>query len=217
MSLMSLAERAAGPRKPAAEVHDAEPTAPAAPRPTVPESVTRAIDRLVEFIPTETIVLFWLAVPAVKALVDDRVQAAKDNLALAQAQAQSAPGNTALAQAAAAAKAQWEAVTAAAVHPTDLDWGVYAAGLLLTPVLLLLGYIARQAVKKDEPMPKVKEWPWWKALAATLAFAAWVLAVPGNPFCQSTSALLVAWLVAAVASTLITLLDPIVVRWCGTA
>src|SRR4051812_23133960 len=63
MSLFALAERAVpSPPRRSADVQDD------APAPQPPAGVTAALKRLVDFIPAETLVLFWLAVPAVDSI-----------------------------------------------------------------------------------------------------------------------------------------------------
>ncbi len=63
-------------------------------------------------------------------------------------------------------------------------------------------------------LDRLKQWPWWRATAATLAFAGWGLAVPGNPFFGSNEvATMGLWVLAFVLSTLLSLFDPIVLTW----
>ena len=111
-----------------------------------PAAVGLALKRLVDFIPTETVTLFWLAIPAAQSLAT-----------YLAADGKTPPG------------------------PTWIDWAMFLLLLGLTPVLLLLTYLSGLA-SKDLPRPKVGEWPWWKALASTIAFTVWAFAVPGNPY-----------------------------------
>lgn len=54
----------------------------------------------------------------------------------------------------------------------------YGLFLVLTPVFLLLGYLAtKKTTPVGTPLPKR---PHWKMFAATVAFAVWALAVPDN-------------------------------------
>jgi hypothetical protein len=140
-----------------------------------PAAVSSAVQRLVSFIPTETIALFWLAVPAAAALTEFRTEAKPTGA-------------------------------------TGLDWAVYAGLLALTPVLLVLSYLSGLAAAGAE-RPPIRAWPWWKAGASTVAFAAWAFAVPGNPFVRETPVLMAAWVVATVVSTVLALIDPIVQAW----
>jgi len=78
----------------------------------------------------------------------------------------------------------------------------------LTPVLLLLVYASKLATA-GEPLPRPPQWPWWKMTAATIAFAVWATAVPGNPYLSGTASA-VAGLGAMLVSTLLSLLTPIV-------
>jgi hypothetical protein len=57
---------------------------------------------------------------------------------------------------------------------------------VLTPILLLLAVFAgRRALKLPSVVPPVAQWPWWKMFASFVAFLAWGLAVPTNPFSTS--------------------------------
>jgi hypothetical protein len=143
--------------------------------PEPPPATQSALQRLVDFIPTETIALFWLAVPAAAALFEYQTK---------------------------------EKHTAA----TTLDWWVFAGLLVFTPVLLLLSYLSGVAAKASA-RPPLRDWPWWKAMAATTAFAVWAFAVPGNPFIQEAPLLMAVWVAATVVSIVLALLDPIVVQW----
>jgi quinol-cytochrome oxidoreductase complex cytochrome b subunit len=132
--------------------------------------------KLVEFIPTETIILFWLAIPASKSL------------------------------------ATWLAEQSKAVPPsppTNIDWWVFGGLVALTPVLFLLSFLNRMAVAKL-PRPTWRAWPWWKAVAATVAFTCWAFAVPGNPFVTAPALLMCIWFGATLVSTLLGLIDPII-------
>jgi hypothetical protein len=146
---------------------------PEAPEP--PAAAQSALKQLIDFIPTETIALFWLAVPAAAALTE--YQSGKK------------PSGA-----------------------TALDWWVYFGLLAFTPVLLVLSYLSGLAAA-GAARPPARDWPWWKAVAATVAFAAWAFAVPGNPFLRDAPLLMAAWVVATVVSTLLVLLDPIVIHW----
>ena len=132
-----------------------------------------SLQRLVEFIPLESITLFWLAVPAANAL---------------------APAEQ---------KREWY-------------WGVYVGVMILTPLFLLLVYWSRKAILKDAAgkkadFPNWREWPWWRASASTIAFAIWAMAVPGNPlFGDKDTATMAFWAASFFVSTVLSLLDPIV-------
>jgi hypothetical protein len=181
MSLFRLAERAiqaeAEARADADRKTSGKETAPAEPQPPAPPgAVTEALKRLIDFIPTETITLFWLAVPAAASLYSWL------------------SGNK-------------------HKEATCLDWWAFWILLGLTPFLLLLIYLSDLASKK-QPRPPLKDWPWWKALAATIAFATWAFAVPGNPFIQEPAVLMAFWVGATLVAILLGLIDPIVEQWC---
>lgn len=73
MSLMGLADRAARKRTPGRDGGPQMADDAGDPPPKMPASAVKALDKLVEFIPVETITLFWLAVSAAKALAEQRV------------------------------------------------------------------------------------------------------------------------------------------------
>jgi hypothetical protein len=73
-----------------------------------------------------------------------------------------------------AAAANGEVVTA-----TPLP--VYGLFILLTPVVVW-GLYASRVVAAGKRLPKrIRAWPKWEMLAATLAFAAWGAAMPSSP------------------------------------
>ena len=149
-----------------------------------------SLQRLVNFIPVESITLFWLAVPAAKALKEPLETGGSDGIR------------------------RW-----LCENPHGLYWLVYGAVLALTPAFLLLVFLSRAATLKDDkgeklPRPDAITWPWWRAAAAMVAYGVWGLAVPGNPlFGGSEVATMFFWVVAFIASTLLSLIDPIVLNW----
>jgi hypothetical protein len=178
MSLFALAERAAAERPPVPEpLADGEmgppvpQAAPAAPAP--PARVGAALKTLVDFVPTEVIALYWLAVPAASGL------------------------------------AKWFQINC---EPSPFDYAMYFVLLALTPGLLLLAYLSNLA-SQNSPRPAVRDWPWWKAIASTIAFAAWALAVPGNPFFKEPLILMAIWVGATLVAVVLALLDPIILQW----
>lgn len=80
----------------------------------------------------------------------------------------------------------------------------------LTPALLLLIFVSKLAAA-GAPLPGPRSWPWWKMIAATIAFMVWALAVPGNPYLRGTASA-VAGLGAMLTSTLLHLVTPIFER-----
>jgi hypothetical protein len=89
-----------------------------------------------------------------------------------------------------------------------LYWGF----TVLTPILLVLMYASKRATDGLPALPKARELPWWKMTAATVAFAVWALAVPGNPYVSGDGAPIVAGFGAIIISTLLSLLEPIFER-----
>jgi hypothetical protein len=82
-------------------------------------------------------------------------------------------------------------------------------GVILTPALLLLVYASkRKSVGRS--FPSLYEWPWWKMLAATLAFLAWALAVPNNPYIRTAADGAIAAFLAVFVSTILSLVESIV-------
>ena len=172
MSLFSLAGRVAASQiPPAAGGVRGTATDP-------PPPVANALERLVGFIPTETVVLFWLAVPGADSLT------------------------------AFLAKKAGKPIPDPAIT-TDIDCWVFWILVALTPILLLLAYLSRLRSAR-QPWPLAKSWPWWKAAAATIAFPVWAMAVPGNPFVTDPGLLMAVWVVAALVSMVLGLLDPII-------
>jgi hypothetical protein len=80
----------------------------------------------------------------------------------------------------------------------------------LTPILLLLAVLANRRALNLPVFPPFAQWPWWKMFASLVAFLAWGLAVPKNPF--STTALQGAAFAffAVFVSTLLSLLEGVV-------
>lgn len=95
---------------------------------------------------------------------------------------------------------------AAAIDAVTILW--FFVGL--TPVLLLLIYLSKVAASGG-PLPGPKLWPWWKMVAATIAFFVWALAVPGNPYLREPASA-VAGLGAMITSTLLSVVTPIFER-----
>lgn len=89
---------------------------------------------------------------------------------------------------------------------------IYWAFFLVTPLLFLLVYASKRASDGLKPLPAIKLWPWWELVACTIAYAVWGLAVPGNPYVESALVAAFAAFGAVVISTVLTLLEPIVLR-----
>ena len=83
---------------------------------------------------------------------------------------------------------------------------------ILTPLLLILVYASKRASSGLATLPPVSQLPWWKMVAATIAFLIWALAVPSNPYITGDSGAVVAGFGAVIISTLLSLLEPIFER-----
>jgi hypothetical protein len=80
----------------------------------------------------------------------------------------------------------------------------------LTPVLMLLLFLRQLALAGKDWKISAAQWPWWKIIASTAAFAVWALAVPGNPFNFADSAVsgVITGFAALVVSTFLNILAP---------
>lgn len=95
-----------------------------------------------------------------------------------------------------------------AVHfltPRALYWSF----VLLTPIMFMIVFLNRLAIERQK-FPGLRQFPWWKLMSSTAAFAVWALAVPNNPYIDTVAASAAAGLAALLASTILTLLEPIV-------
>jgi hypothetical protein len=106
-------------------------------------------------------------------------------------------------------------VAAISSLPALKDTGISPAAtfwffVCLTLVLMLLLFLRQLALAGKDWKISVAQWPWWKIIASTAAFAVWALAVPGNPlkFADATVSGVVSALAALFVSTLLNLLTP---------
>ena len=106
-------------------------------------------------------------------------------------------------------------VAAISSLPALKDTGITPAAtfwffVCLTPVLMLLLFLRQLALAGKDWKISVAQWPWWKIIASTVAFAVWALAVPGNPFnfTDSTVSGVIAGFAALVVSTFLNILAP---------
>ena len=88
----------------------------------------------------------------------------------------------------------------------------YWAFGVLTPVIFMLVYGSKRASSGLPLFPPIAQWPWWRMVAATIAFLVWALAVPGNPYIVGDVGAVAAGFGAIVISTLLSLLEPIFER-----
>jgi len=82
--------------------------------------------------------------------------------------------------------------------------------VILTPILMLLLFLRQLAIAEQDWKISIKQWPWWKIIASTVAFAVWALAVPGNPlnFVDSDVSGVIAGFAALFVSTFLNILAP---------
>jgi hypothetical protein len=91
------------------------------------------------------------------------------------------------------------------VTPYSLYWGF----VVLTPILFLLIYVGKRRSQKLRVFPEnLKEWPWWKLIASTIAFMVWALAVP--PLVTADAGKIIAAFGALLVSTLLSLVGGVV-------
>jgi hypothetical protein len=84
---------------------------------------------------------------------------------------------------------------------------------LLTPVLFALILIGKRKAAGVKPLA---DWPWWKTVAATVAFFVWALAVPGQPDIPGDTSGAIAAVLALIISTFLSILEPIFDRPAGS-
>lgn len=82
--------------------------------------------------------------------------------------------------------------------PTLLYWAV----AILTPVLYFLILVGKRRAAVGPGLPALKDWL-WPALAATVAFLAWALAVPSRPYLTGEEGGVTAGLLAVVVSVIL--------------
>jgi hypothetical protein len=110
------------------------------------------------------------------------------------------------AKTAGAAEAAVAATTANARTPESLFW----AFLAFTPLATWLVYAAK-VITAEKPLPlPPRTWPVWEMVAATLAFAAWAVALPDQPFTWIRSS--VAGVFVLATSTILGMLAPLFLR-----
>lgn len=104
-----------------------------------------------------------------------------------------------------------------AVWPGLSENDIYWFFGVLTPVIFVLVFIGKLRVEGLWPLRSLKDWPWWKTFAATLAFFVWALAVPGPPDIERDTSGTIAALLALLVSTLLSLLEPVFDRAPSTS
>jgi hypothetical protein len=91
----------------------------------------------------------------------------------------------------------------------NTGWILFLCFLVATPIIVWLAYGAKvKAANKPIPLT-FKAWPIWEMFAATLAYFAWVLALPNNPFINNSwYSPGVAGIAVLIVSTVLGLLAP---------
>lgn len=100
----------------------------------------------------------------------------------------------------------WEALNSIFQISREFIYWFYC---LFTPILFFLIYVGERKKNGLSTFPQWKKLPLWKLIACTIAFAAWALAVPGSPYLSGKDGGVVAALIALVASTILSLLEPV--------
>jgi hypothetical protein len=83
---------------------------------------------------------------------------------------------------------------------------------LLTPILFLLIFAGKRRTAGLSALPKLREWPWWRLIASTVAFLVWALAIPTTPYLTGEAGKVVAAFFALFISIFLGLLEPIFER-----
>lgn len=96
--------------------------------------------------------------------------------------------------------------------PFITDMQLYWFFAVLTPLLSLLIFAGKRRTSGLSLLPPVAQWPWWTTVAATIAFLAWALAVPGNQLLEGEAGGAIGAFVALVTSTILSLVEPIFQR-----
>jgi hypothetical protein len=86
---------------------------------------------------------------------------------------------------------------------------VYCFFGVVTPILFALILIGKRKAAGIEGKALWKNWPWWKNIAATIAFFVWALAVPGLPDIPGDTSGAIAGVFALFISTFLSILEPI--------
>jgi hypothetical protein len=94
------------------------------------------------------------------------------------------------------------------IRPGITEHSIYWFCGVLTPILFALIFYGKLKAAKLS-LKSLGDWPWWKTFAATVAFLAWALAVPGEPDIKGDGSGVVSGLLALFISTMLSVLEPI--------
>ena len=89
------------------------------------------------------------------------------------------------------------------LNATFLYWGF----AVLTPIFVLLALAVKRREAKMSPFPPLPQFPYWKMFASAVAFLAWGLAIPNNPYISGETAGTVAAFLALFISTILNRLE----------
>ncbi|HEX8141034.1 MAG TPA: hypothetical protein VF553_00455 [Pyrinomonadaceae bacterium] len=89
------------------------------------------------------------------------------------------------------------------------ELGIYWFFAVLTPLLVVLIYLGKRKAAGLPVIPPLADWPWWKTIAATIAYLVWALAVPNNPYVKGDGQGAIAGFFAIFISTLLSVLEQI--------
>lgn len=79
---------------------------------------------------------------------------------------------------------------------------------VVTPVIFFLIFLGKRRAQGLTPiLPSLGKWPWFKLVASFVAFLAWGLAVPSNPYATSPSRGACFAFAALLVSTVLSLLE----------
>jgi hypothetical protein len=84
---------------------------------------------------------------------------------------------------------------------------LYWAFAVLTPIFVLLALAVKRREANMSPFSPLGQFPWWKMFAATVAFLAWALAIPNNPYISGEAGGTVAAFLALFISTILNRLE----------
>lgn len=86
-----------------------------------------------------------------------------------------------------------------------LYWGF----AVLTPIFILLALAIKRREANMPPFAPLSQFPWWKMFASTVAFLAWALAIPNNPYISGDAGGTVAAFLALFISTILNRLEKV--------
>lgn len=95
-----------------------------------------------------------------------------------------------------------------AISGADAKWAFWIS-VGATPLLCLIVFGGKRRAGGQSPFPGLRDWPWWGMFSATVAFLLWGCTVPSSAYLTSESAKVIAAFGAVLASTLLSVLEPL--------